>query len=125
MLGEKSGRADALFDDMAKYAKAKFGDSLEKNCIGGISDLSFFMKNAGAGDNDYVRENMLLWDDMYWIPFDEIGEISMPVLNIGQWGKGIHKYTERVFADDLRRRTPDLISFAVENMLGRTSPDAY
>jgi arginine utilization protein RocB len=118
MLGAKSGRADALFDDMAKYAKAKFGDSLEKNCIVGISDLSFFMKNAGAGDNDYVRENMLLWDDMYRIPFDEIGEISMPVLNIGPWGKGIHKYTERVFADDLRRRTPNLISFAVENMLG-------
>jgi arginine utilization protein RocB len=118
MLGAKSGRVDALCDDMAKYAKIKFGDNLVKHCLVGMSDLSFFMSNAGVRDNDYVRENMLLWNDMYCIPFDEIGEISMPVLNIGPWGKGIHKYTERVFANDLRRRTPDLISFAVENMLG-------
>lgn len=43
---------------------------------------------------------MLIWRDIYYIPL-EIKEISMPVLNVGPWGKDLHKYTERVNKDDL------------------------
>jgi arginine utilization protein RocB len=69
---------------------------------------------------DYIRNNMLLWGDSYNIPFDEIEEISMPVLNVGPWGKDIHKYTERVFAEDLYNRVPDLISFLIDDILRRS-----
>jgi arginine utilization protein RocB len=61
---------------------------------------------------------MLLWGDVYSIPFDDLDEISMPVMNVGPWGRDIHKYTERVFREDLINRAPDLMAFAIEEILG-------
>jgi arginine utilization protein RocB len=54
---------------------------------------------------------------VYSLPFGEVREISMPVLNIGPWGKNIHECAERVFREDLVRRTPDLMAFAIEQTL--------
>jgi arginine utilization protein RocB len=82
-----------------------------------MSDLSYFMQNPVRGDNAYVSGNMLLWGDIYSIPFDALDEISMPVLNIGPLGKNIHEYTERVYKEDLLRRSPDLMAFAIERIL--------
>lgn len=42
----------------------------------------------------------------------------MPVLNVGPWGKDLHKYTERVNRDDLFYRTPKLIDLVVSKLLG-------
>ncbi len=60
---------------------------------------------------------MLIWRDIYYIPL-EIKEISMPVLNVGPWGKDLHKYTERVNKDVLFYRTPKLIDLVVSKLLG-------
>jgi arginine utilization protein RocB len=76
------------------------------------------MQNPSPGDNAYVMDNMLLWGDVYSIPFDDLDEISMPVMNVGPWGRDIHKYTERVFKEDLINRAPDLMAFAIEEILG-------
>lgn len=60
---------------------------------------------------------MLIWRNIYYIPL-EIKEIFMPVLNVGPWGKDLHKYTERVNRDDLFYRTPKLIDLVVSKLLG-------
>ncbi|QHI71394.1 hypothetical protein [Aminipila terrae] len=54
---------------------------------------------------------------MYYIPLDTIREQSMPVLNVGPWGKDLHKYTERVYKKDLFERLPQLIDFIVNSVL--------
>jgi arginine utilization protein RocB len=83
-----------------------------------MSDFSYFLKNPRENDADYIKDNMLLWGDIYSIPFEEIAEISMPIMNIGPSGKGIHTREERVWAEDLYRRVPHLLRFAVGKILG-------
>jgi arginine utilization protein RocB len=119
MLGDETTLVERVVDATIARGASEFGEHYERFHIIGMSDLSYFMKNPSPGDNAYVRKNMLLWGDIYEIPFDEIDDISMPVLNIGPWGKDIHKYTERVLREDLVSRTPDLMSFAIERLLGR------
>jgi arginine utilization protein RocB len=117
MLGAGAERINSLADEIIARAKSESGREYVKYCIVGMSDLSYFMQNPSHGDNEYVSDNMLLWGDVYDIPFEDLGEISMPVMNIGPWGKDIHKYTERVFREDLVNRTPDLMAFAIERVL--------
>jgi arginine utilization protein RocB len=117
MLGCGAEKANRTCDEVIARAKSEHGDDYIKYYLVGMSDLSYFMQNPAAGDESYVKNNMLLWGDVYGIPFDELREISMPVLNIGPWGKDIHEYTERVFREDLLHRTPDLTAFAVEKIL--------
>jgi arginine utilization protein RocB len=84
----------------------------------GISDTSYA---AWVGDEraiDAVRENSPGWDRIYHIPFDAIRELRAPVLNLGPWGKDLHKPSERVYADDVYRRIPEIITRFLESMFG-------
>jgi arginine utilization protein RocB len=110
--------ADDVADALIGESRARFGDTPVRHCLVGMSDFSYFMRNPNRRDADYVRDNMLLWDDFYSIPFDEINEISMPIMNVGPWGKGIHTYLERAWKKDLLERTPHLLDFAVRKILG-------
>ena len=44
--------------------------------------------------------------------------MTLRVLNIGPWGKDFHKYTERVYKEDLFERTPILIDRLIKELLG-------
>lgn len=61
----------------------------------------------------FTQRVMPLWGDIYSIPFDLIRELSVPVINVGPWGKDFHKNTERVYLPDLCQRTPALIEEAI------------
>ncbi|MDR1136660.1 MAG: M20/M25/M40 family metallo-hydrolase [Clostridiales Family XIII bacterium] len=117
MLGETAQAVDGLCDEIIARAKSEFGAEYIRYHIIGMSDLSYFMQNPSSSDNAYISDNMLLWKDIYNIPFDALDDISMPVLNIGPLGKDIHEYTERVLKEDLLRRSPDLMAFAIERIL--------
>jgi arginine utilization protein RocB len=119
MLGAGARGVNEVCDEVIAYAKDKYDEEYVKSYIVGMSDLSYFTRNTREGDDAYVKDNMLLLDCVYTLPFDEINEISMPVLNIGPWGKDLHEYTERVFKDDLLGRAPDLMAFAIEKILSR------
>lgn len=101
-----------------EYTKNEIGKGIyTQNYFTGISDLSYGMFTADKENIDYVSDNMLFWGDMYYIPLDIIKEQSMPVLNVGPWGKDLHKYTERVLKKDLYENTPKLIDFIVKQLL--------
>lgn len=84
----------------------------------GISDLSY----AGLMDNDevipYIEPNMPLWNEkFYTIPFEAMKKLSIPIINIGPWGKDIHKMTERVYKPDIMSQTPWLIESVIRYLL--------
>ena len=114
---DNPGFADSICGSLMAEALGKFGDEPVRHCLGGMSDFSYFLRNPRENDADYIKENMLLWGDIYSIPFEEIAEISMPIMNIGPSGKGIHTREERVWAEDLYRRVPHLLRFAVGKIL--------
>jgi arginine utilization protein RocB len=117
MLGASAGGADEVCGSVIAAASEKFGDNYVRHCATGMSDFSYFILNPGDADVNYIKDNMLLWGDIYSIPFEEMEDISMPILNIGPWGKGIHTFAERVFIDDLCRRTPYLLALAIDRAL--------
>ncbi|MDL2299058.1 M20/M25/M40 family metallo-hydrolase, partial [Synergistaceae bacterium OttesenSCG-928-D05] len=117
MLGEKAAKVNEVTDRFIERAKKQYGEDYVKYYIVGMSDLSYFMQNPAKSAQTYVEENMLLWNDLYGIPFDALEEISMPVLNVGPLGRDVHKYTERVLKKDLYERTPELMAFTIDSML--------
>lgn len=119
LSGPAVENAKAAIAGTIKFAEEKFGQKYSiKNYYTGISDLSYAMFSSGEESIRYIEDNMLLWGQAYDIPLEIIQKLSMPVVNIGPWGKDFHKYTERVFKDDLFRVTPQMVNNIVCDLLG-------
>ncbi len=119
MIPERAEKMDELIDMLMDYARTHWDQAYEvQSYYTGICDLSYGMFKSNNEDIDYIEKNMLMWNDVYYIPLDMIKEISMPVLNLGPWGKDFHKYTERVYLEDLFERTPTLVDQVIAKVLG-------
>lgn len=119
MVSEKCGEINKSVQSLVSFAKKQWNqDYFVQNYFTGISDLSYAMFGSDSENIKYIEENMLMWKDIYYIPLDTIKKLSIPVLNIGPWGKDFHKYTERVYMEDLFHRTPVLIDRLVKELLG-------
>jgi len=91
----------------------------KKNYIMGLTDLSYAALQNGEGIEPFIGPNMPLWQKTYDIPFAGMEALSVPVINIGPWGKDLHKFTERVYKPDLFDRTPVLLESAIDYLLGK------
>jgi len=60
-----------------------------------------------------------MWGSGYYIPFEKIRRISMPLLNVGPLGRDIHQYTERVMKSDVFYTIPDYTDFVIRKTLGQ------
>ncbi|MGB5823103.1 MAG: M20/M25/M40 family metallo-hydrolase [Proteocatella sp.] len=119
MISEKCTQINKATDSLIAFAKQEWNqDYFVQNYFTGISDLSYAMFEADSENISYIEENMLMWKDIYYIPLETIKELSIPVLNIGPWGRDLHKYTERVYMEDLFHRTPVLIDRLIKELLG-------
>lgn len=109
---------DELIKDIIEFSKENWNQEYNiKNYYTGITDLSYVMSTLDGDNIDYIENNMLMWKNIYDIDFESIKEISTPVLNIGPWGKDFHKYTERVYREDLLHKTPRIIELAINKIL--------
>lgn len=101
------------------YSKKNFHVEMrKKNFFMGISDLSYSSKGNVKEIMESVSPNMPLWDkEVYSIPFEDMNELDIPVINIGPWGKDLHQFTERVYAEDCFYRTPMLIRESIDYLL--------
>ncbi|MDL2327228.1 M20/M25/M40 family metallo-hydrolase [Ruminococcaceae bacterium OttesenSCG-928-A11] len=118
MLGAAAKKADDAIKALAAYAETELGQPYTvANYFTGICDLSYAMFKAEPENVAYVENNMLLWGEVYDIPLDIIRELSMPVVNIGPWGKALHKFAERVYKKDLFDHSPRLVDRMVRSML--------
>jgi len=103
-----------LGEALCAHARAAWGqDYRVQDFFTGLSDLSYAVYNLDPEAMAFTRSIMPLWGDIYSIPFELIRELSVPVINIGPWGKDFHKNTERVYLPDLCQRTPALIEEAI------------
>lgn len=119
MINDLPQSIEELIDHIMDFAKDKFGQEYRlQKFYTGISDLSYGMFTEDESIIKYIENNMLMWGNVYDIPLEIIKELSMPVINIGPWGKDFHKNSERVYKEDLYYRTPMLIEEAINNILG-------
>lgn len=106
-------KLDELILSLNEHSKSRHNlEVTTQNYFTGICDLSYAMYNFE--DVEYVEKNVILWNDYYEIPLNLIRELSMPVLNIGPWGKDLHQYSERVKKNDVLKVVPDLIDFTIK-----------
>ena len=119
-----ASQINKLLKSATDEMKEQFSENYTiKSIYTGISDLSYSMYTLSDAEKDEVQNNMLLWDKAgkgangYYIPFEEMKNVSTPVLNIGPWGKDIHKYTERVYLPDLYEKTPYLTDYVIKKLL--------
>ncbi|SHI51822.1 M20/M25/M40 family metallo-hydrolase [Lutispora thermophila] len=104
--------------DIAKYAMEEFQQPYERECFfTGISDLSYTYIKNGQEIAENLKGNMPLYGSIYSIPFDKIEKSSMPCINIGPWGKDLHKLTERVLKEDLFYRTPKILNHVISSLI--------
>ena len=112
-------RVGSLSDYLIGIAENRWQEAYQKkNYIMGLTDLSYAALQNGEGILPVIGPNMPLWQKTYDLPFAEMEALSVPVINIGPWGKDLHKFTERVFETDLVERTPALLESAIDYLLG-------
>ena len=81
-----------------------------------ISDLSY----CSIADKDNINKltsNMPAWSWQYTLPVEDIATISMPVVNIGPYGKDAHKLSERVCKAYSFDAMPLILKATIENLL--------
>ncbi|MBS4026832.1 MAG: M20/M25/M40 family metallo-hydrolase, partial [Clostridia bacterium] len=64
-----------------------------------ISDLSYFAAPKEEGAVESLKVNMPGFGVRYSLPLSDMQELSLPVVNIGPFGKDAHKFTERLEID--------------------------
>lgn len=87
-----------------------------------ISDLSY-CGIAAAEHMGKLTENMPAWQLTYHLPVQEIQSISMPVVNIGPYGKDAHKLSERVCTAYSFDAMPLILQRTMEILLGVDSQE--
>ena len=118
LLDERADEERSMADTISDYSFEKFGQRYDREYYyTGISDLSYFALKNSSRIGEELNDNMPLYGNCYFIPLEEIEELSMPCINIGPWGKDFHKMTERVYKQDLYERTPALVDRAIKIML--------
>jgi arginine utilization protein RocB len=105
-----NGERFALHERVDRISKELFNVAYKsKPYFMGMSDLSYASWVGNEEDIETIKANSPGWDSIYHIPFAAIKTLQMPVVNIGPWGKDLHKATERVLARDVYVRIPAIL----------------
>ena len=91
-------------------------DSTFIEVFGGITDLSYLGYEGDPKDLQFIAENLPGWGETFWIPIQELTELSIPIANLGPSGKDAHKMTERLELDYSLRTAPELLRFAIKKL---------
>lgn len=85
-----------------------------------ISDASFLSLSDSAAALSAYTDNYPAYLHKQRTNFDLIGRISMPVVNIGAYGKDAHQYLERIDANYSFAVTPVLIQKTIQSFFHST-----
>jgi len=110
-----------LTGHLIRFAESRWQESYSiTNYMMGLTDCSYAALQNSENIVPVIGPNMPLWGQTYDVPFAEMQALSIPVINIGPWGKDHHKFTERVYKIDLYERTPALLECAINYLLGNS-----
>ncbi|MDR3321153.1 MAG: M20/M25/M40 family metallo-hydrolase [Synergistaceae bacterium] len=92
----------------------KYGVTLRKEeFFAGLCDLSYLGFSGDTEDMRRFAKNCPASDKIFRIPFDDMAEINMPVVNLSVCGHDAHRRAERLNRDYSLRILPELIVSAV------------
>lgn len=99
------------------YLDERYGYELKtEEYFMGICDISYCGTDKEVAEHQSVLDLMGVGRELYNIDFDAIGEINVPGVNLGPWGKDLHKLTERVYDKDVFDVVPKYLLHLLEHM---------
>lgn len=111
---ERDQKAKGIVDQCVRIAKEKFNEEIKiMSYFPGLSDVSY----CRLHDRDLVmpvlENEMPLYGKGYNLPLSIIGELDIPAVNIGPYGKDAHKRTERLHIPFSTEVVPKLLKQVV------------
>ncbi|MDR1885590.1 MAG: M20/M25/M40 family metallo-hydrolase [Synergistaceae bacterium] len=101
-------------DRMIVYAFEKYRVAIDKaEFFAGLCDLSFMGFSGNMDDARVFNDNCPASGELYVVPFEEMTEIDMPVVNLSTCGYDAHRMTERLEKNYSLKILPELIAFTV------------
>jgi len=82
-----------------------------------ISDISYLSLTGNHVELMSLIENMPAWNKKYFLDFDAIKNLNLPVVNIGPFGKDAHKISERVYTPYSYVTVPKLILSTIKKLI--------
>ncbi|WP_226645223.1 M20/M25/M40 family metallo-hydrolase [Mesobacillus subterraneus] len=82
-----------------------------------ISDMSFVALSDDDEALDSASRNNPSWGSKFFVDYQEIRELNVPVINIGPYGLDAHKRYERMEIDYSVRIVPNLTYEVIRNLL--------
>ncbi|MDT3995575.1 arginine utilization protein RocB, partial [Mammaliicoccus fleurettii] len=109
---------DEIVETVSDLSLSKFNRvSKRQYFFNGISDLSYAKYRLDdLGFQSYINQTPV-FNESYFIPFNDIKEISAPVINIGPIGKDAHQVTERINMKSAFEEIPSIIEQVIKKHL--------
>ncbi|MBT2637605.1 M20/M25/M40 family metallo-hydrolase [Bacillus sp. ISL-39] len=82
-----------------------------------ISDMSFVALSDDDEALDFASRNNPSWGTKFFVDYQEIRELNVPVINIGPYGLDAHKRYERMEIDYSVKIVPNLTYEVIRNLL--------
>ena len=83
----------------------------------GISDSSYVMLQDASEVVEIIKQNCPTWGSAYHLPLDAVNMINAPTVNMGAFGRDIHKFTERIHVPFAKDILPQLLEKLVASLL--------
>jgi arginine utilization protein RocB len=84
-----------------------------------ISDMSFVALSDDAEALDAASRNNPSWGTKFYVEYEDIRELNVPVINIGPYGLDAHKRYERMEMDYSLQVVPNLTNEVIKNVLAK------
>jgi len=115
---ENEKRMLRCVDKVVEYSKENFQVDWKINKFyKQLSDMSYCGVQGAEDVLKALKPNMPNLGHTYFLPLEEMAKFNVPVLNLGPWGKDLHKFTERLNAPFAFHVAPKILKFTVENLL--------
>lgn len=82
-----------------------------------ISDISYLSLTGNNVELMSLIENMPAWNKKYFLDFETIKNLNLPVVNIGPFGKDAHKISERIYTPYSYVTVPKLILSTIKKLI--------
>jgi arginine utilization protein RocB len=111
---ERDWKAQNIVEECVTIAKEQYKEEIKiMSYFPGLSDVSYCRLRNRDLVMPVLENEMPLYNNGYNLPLSVIGELDIPAVNIGPYGKDAHKRTERLYIPFSAEVVPKLLKHAV------------
>ncbi|WP_347101377.1 hypothetical protein [Streptococcus salivarius] len=99
-------RIEQVIQDYQNFLARDHWQLMVKEYFKGICDMSYTALEESSEAYQTVLDSLAVADDTYELDLKAISELNIPSINLGPWGKELHRRGERVYASEFQKTVP-------------------